>query len=279
MLLGAVVIGAGAVFIFTSDSTDGKPGEPENKGGAIVSKGKPAAKSEVKTEPKKSTKISETPAAAKPAPVRRKKPDFEIDKSDEENLTEAQRRLLEEVRAALRGDDYKSLMKLVKLMQESNEWPDGIPDSIKKAALEALGWYGSKTAPEIVGFLGDANPAIVSAALDYWEDAISEIDSDRELAVQIKLAAQAVHANDTMESILGEIVSGMRHSVAVETIIAVMDNGNAIAAANISAVIEDLTGSTTIKTAEDLAKWLDENPDDPTDEDMYGGMTGLDDED
>ena len=243
----------------------------------------PSAEDQGKRSAKTVAKVSKTSGGQKKKTQRRarisevapkpaERPNFEIEKADEENLNEIQRQLLEEIRAALRADDYKKVMRLVHRMQASDEWPDGIPDSIKKAALSALGWYGSKCLPEIVNFLGDANPKIVSEAVSQWEDVIAECDSDREISAQVKLAARVVTDTDSVESILVETMN-MRHSVAVETFKDILSNGNAAAKAQVLEQIADYTDDTTITTSEQLDAWLKNNPDDSGDEEMYGGMT------
>lgn len=209
---------------------------------------------------------------AKTAAVKVEHPKFEIPSAEEQKLTVLQKKLLEEIRAALREDDYKTLMRLVRKMQASDEWPDGIPNSIKKAALEALGWYGSKCLPEIVPFLADSNPEIVADAVSQWEDAIAECDSDREVAAQVKLASRVVVEADSVESILVETMN-MRHSVAVETFKDVLANGNEQAKVKVLEQIADYTDDSTIKTSEQLEEWLKNNPDDPSDEEMYGGIS------
>ena len=221
-----------------------------------------------KPDKRQSRKPKAIPSATQ---VGRSHPTFQIEKKDDDALSAAQRALLEEIRAALREDDYKSLMKLVRKMQSSDEWPDGIPNSIKKAALEALGWYGSKCLPEIVPFLADSNPEIVADAVSQWEDAIAECDSDREVSEQVKLASRVVVDADSVDSILVEAMN-MRHSVAVDTFKDVLANGNEQAKAKVLEQIADYTDDPTITTAEQLDVWLEKNPDDPGDEEMYGGI-------
>ena len=80
--------------------------------------------------------------------VAKKKPTFALDDDDEANLTAAQRSLIEAIRAALDDNNRKEVLKLVQRLQKSPEWPDGIPKSIKLAAIEALGWFGSSCLPE-----------------------------------------------------------------------------------------------------------------------------------
>ena len=233
---------------------------------SVVSK-----KDQVKTKNNRKIRSSRKADRVKTTPVKVERPKFEIPSVEEEKLTALQQKLLEEIRAALREDDYKTLMRLVRKMQSSDEWPDGIPNSIKKAALEALGWYGSKCLPEIVPFLADSNPEIVADAVDQWEDAIAECDSDREVSEQVKLASRVVVDADSVESILVE-AQNMRHSVAVETFKDVLVNGNEQAKAKVLEQIADFTDDATITTAEQLDAWLKDHPDDPGDEEMYGGI-------
>ena len=230
-----------------------------------------SCKNQAKSKDDRKFRSSKKEGRVKATPVRTERPKFDIPQKEEENLTALQQKLLEEIRAALREDNYKQLMRLVRKMQSSDEWPDGIPNSIKKAALEALGWYGSKCLPEIVPFLADSNPEIVADAVDQWEDAIAECDSDREVSEQVKLASRVVVDVDSVESILVEAMN-MRHSVAVETFKDVLANGNEQARAKVLEQISDYTDDSTITTAEQLDDWLENNPDDPGDEEMYGGI-------
>lgn len=267
---GAAVLAVAAKVAFFSN------GEPVQKVDAPKTvSGKPRAGDDAKVKNRPHGRKNRIETVE---PVKREHPTFAIEQSDEAALTELQRKLLEEIRAALREDDYKTLMRLVRKMQASDEWPDGIPNSIKLAALEALGWYGSKCLPEVVPFLADSNPEIVSAAVSQWEDAIAECDSDREIAEQVKLAARVVTDEDSLESILVEVMN-MRHSVAVETLKDVLANGNEQAYNKVLEQIADFTDDKTITTAEQLDAWLQEHPDDPGDEEMYGGISDDGDDD
>ena len=265
ILVGVAVLSTASVVALFSG---GKAPRDKNESLRISRTIRDGAKARKAADKRKSRKPKAVPVTDQ---VARPRPTFEIAKRDDETLSAAQRLLLEEIRAALREDDYKNLMRLVHKMQSSDEWPDGIPNSIKKAALEALGWYGSKCLPEIVPFLADSNPEIVADAVSQWEDAIAECDSDREVAEQVKLASRVVVEADSVESILVE-AQNMRHSVAVETFKDVLANGNEQAKAKVLEQIADYTDDSTITTAEQLDEWLEKNPDDPGDEEMYGGI-------
>ena len=263
---GAALAAVIVVVLSFPDSKDSADREDEKTLKSVASR-----KNQAKSKVDRKFRSSKKDGRVKATPVRTERPKFDIPPGEEENLTALQRKLLEEIRAALRQDDYRKLMRLVHKMQASDEWPDGIPKAIKKAALDALGWYGSKCLPEIVNFLGDADAEVVADATSQWEDAIAECDSDREISKQVQLAARVVNESESMESILEE-AQNMRHSVAVETFKDVLANGDALAKQMVLEQISDYTGDETITTAEQLDEWLEANPDDPGDEEMYGGI-------
>ena len=265
ILVGAAVLSAASVVVFFSSAKTPRDKSESLRNSRTI---RDVAKEQRMTDKRKGRKVK---AVAVETKVERPRPTFEIDQKDDAALTALQRQLLEEIRDALRADDYQTLMRLVRKMQSSDEWPDGIPNSIKKAALEALGWYGSKCLPEIVPFLADSNPEIVADAVSQWEDAIAECDSDREVAAQVKLASRVVVDRDSVESILVETMN-MRHSVAVETFKDVLANGNEPAKVKVLEQIADFTDDSTITTAEQLDAWLKDHPDDPGDEEMYGAI-------
>lgn len=208
--------------------------------------------------------------------ARREKPTFAIDDDDEANLTETQRALIEAIRAALDAEDFPRLLSLVQKMQASEEWPDGIPKSIKLAAIDALGWFKAKGLPEIAGFFADLDPEVVANAIERYEEALSDMDiSDRERSTILVEAAKLITDADALDSMMFE-VNNMRHSVAVATFKEIMESGNGVAKGLISETIESYTLEEGLDTPEKLEKWLAENPDDEDDEDFYGGSKGDD---
>lgn len=268
IVIGAAFLAAASMVAFLSGGGESRANESSK---TVSSKIRAAKAAKERSQRRLRALRGKSEKVNVAAAIKRERPKFEIEQKDDEALSAAQRALLEEIRAALRADDYQTLMKLVHKMQTSNEWPDGIPNSIKKAALEALGWYGSKCLPEIIPFLADSNPEIVADAVSQWEDAIAECDSDRDVAEQVKMAARVINDLDSVESILVEVMN-MRHSVAVGTLKDVLANGNEQSKAKVLEQIADYTDDATIKTAEQLDKWLEDHPDDSGDEEMYGGI-------
>lgn len=271
IVVAALALGAGSMWAFMSGGKD----SPDKPGKTLVSRKTKAKKQAAKTGSLRKKKGAMATKVAI-SNQRRLKPSFTLGDEEEKKLTEEQKRIIAEIRAALAADDFKTLMRLVRQMQASNEWPDGIPKAVKLAAIDALGWFGGNCLPELVGFLADADRDVISATTDAWEDAIAECEADYEVAEQVKFACKVVSNAESMDSILSEI-SNMRHSVGIGTIKEVLVSGNDVAKAQIQEIIDDFTGTAGMKTAEELDKWLADNPDDPDDEEMYGKMSDDDD--
>ena len=272
MVVAALALGAGSMWVFMSGDRADATKEP---GKTLVSRKvkarKPAAKAGSLRKKKGATATKIAISNQK-----RLKPSFTLGDDEEKKLTEEQSRIIAEIRAALAADDFKTLMRLVRQMQASNEWPDGIPKAVKLAAIDALGWFGGNCLPELVGFLADADRDVISATTDAWEDAIAECEADYEVAEQVKFACKVVNNTESMDSILSEI-GNMRHSVGIGTIKEVLVSGNEVAKSQIQEIIDDFTGTEGMKTVEELDKWLEEHPDDPDDEEMYGKISDDDD--
>ena len=272
MVVAALALGAGSMWVFMGGGKE-EPVQDKTLVSRRIKGKKPPAKPGSLRKKKGSTATKVAISNQK-----RLKPSFSLGDDEEKKLTAEQRKVIEEIRAALRADDFKTLMRLVRKMQASDEWPDGIPKSVKLAAVDALGWFGGNCLPELVGFLADADRDVISATVDAWEDAIAECEADYEIAEQVKFASKVVTDAESMDSILSEIPN-MRHSVGIATIKEVLAKGNDVAKSQLQSIIDDFTGTEGMKTAEELDKWLEKNPDDPDDEAMYGKMSDDDGDD
>ena len=264
-VIALIAIAAGvAAFVFLGKNSGKPPAKPK-----VAVKSRPHKKFRVRP----GRPVRKEVVAPKVAAVDKddaKKPTFSFDDDDEANLTEVQRKMIEDIRAALDDEDVKKVMKLVQKLQKSPEWPDGIPKSIKMAAIEALGWFGAACLPELAGFLADADKEVVEAAVDQYEDMLSDSDlGDRERAEILLQAVKIITDSDALDSMLFEL-NNMRNSVAVQTIKRVMAEGNAQSKALLPECIEFVTGEEGLDTPEKLDKWLQENPDDEDDEETYG---------
>lgn len=264
-----VVCIIGIVAAIALAPSDKKPASTREKT-EVKGKGVERGKKPRKKAKKRGGRTREEANASKVS-EERQKTTFDIDPDDEAVLNEEQRKMIEAIRAALDADDGGRVLKQVQLLQKSKEWPDGIPKSIKKAAIEALAWVGSSSLPELAGFLADADPEIVEMTVEKYEEMLSDVDlSDYELSVILVQAAKVINDAEAMDSMLFEL-NRMRHSVAVDTIKQLMKVGTEATLSVLPANIEFYTCEEGLDSAAKLDKWLEENPDDEGDEEFYGG--------
>ena len=255
---------------FSSDPGK-KPAKEENP--VEVTDGKNARRNERKKRAKGRRNEVARAGEAKEA---KKKPTFALDDDDEAKLNAEQRKMIEAIRAALDAEDRPRVLKLVQALQASDEWPDGIPKSIKMAAVEALGWFGKSCLPEIAGFLGDGDSEVVQSAIEKFEEALSDFDlSDRDRSKILIEASKVIDDAEAMDSMLFTL-NEMRPSVAVETMKELIASGNAATKSVLQDAIDFYTGEENIKTPDQLDEWLKENPDDPDAEELYGGSKDSD---
>lgn len=170
-----------------------------------------------------------------------------------------------------------------------DEWPDGIPAALHKAAIAALRWFGSKAAPELVGFLGSADSEVYGDALDAMMDALSDFDiGDSERSSLLLGYLKVVKDADAISMMLFEL-NNMRPTVRAETALSIFESGNEVA---INALMEELGfyfGDIDLVEVTDkasLEKYLESArqmyKDDPdlaeSDNGLYGGSDALKDD-
>lgn len=258
-LIALIVAGAGAVvavlMFSNSKSTIDSPETPKKE--------KPAAqtvrKATTRAERVKSMQVRRNEAAQGKAA--KKKPTFSLDDDDEAKLNDEQRKTIEAIRAALDAEDRSRVLKLVQKLQKSDEWPDGIPKSIKMAAIEALGWFGSSCLPELAGFLADRDNDVVQSAIEKYEEALMDPDlPEQDRSNILIMASKVVNDSDAMDSMLFEL-NNLSPSLAVETIKTLMVEGNAVTKALLPETIEFVTGEEGLTTSDKLDAWLKANHD------------------
>lgn len=206
-------------------------------------------------------RVADKGESAKPRP----KPVIDIEAEEERKLTAQQRKLLEDIRAALDGDHKGRMIKLIQKMQMSDEWPDGIPVVLKKAAIDGMAWFGADCLPELLGFFADSNPEVVEEVTQQYEDTLSDPDLAPEDISNILIAASRVIRDaDTLDSLFTSF-NELPHELGVATIKDIMENGTEQAKTVLPDNIDFYTGEDNIRTPDQLDEWLAENPDDPDD--------------
>ena len=221
-------------------------------------------------------------AGARASELKIEKPNISLSSGDDAKLTEEMRKLYQELQQALDDEDKQRVFALVHKLQSMKEWPDGIPQSVKMHALDALAWFGADGFSEGVGFLADSDPEVVSEAVDKFEEMLSDFDlGDRGVSEILKQIVKVVHDHDALDTFYMEL-NNMRDTVKAETALAILDSKNPDAISvfkeNMEFIFGDADAESEITTREDIEKFYEAavqaNKDDPEqaadDEEFYG---------
>lgn len=265
------LLGALPFLFFNFANFGHQENETPDKKQTVERKGKKVTRKTRLRPSQKAGRITTHEGVSRTNAAVRVKPTFVLDEDDEAKLNVEQRKTIAAIRAALDNSDRKEVLRLVQKLQKSEEWPDGIPKSIKMAAIEALGWFGSSCLPELAGFLADADEEVVAAAIERYEEMLSDIDlSDRERSRILIQASKVIQDSEAMDMMLSEL-NNMRPSVAIETIKRLMAEGGAATQSVLPENVEFYTGEEGMNTPAKLDEWLKANPDDEDAEEFYGG--------
>ncbi len=208
----------------------------------------------------------------------------ELPKDEEANLTDAYKKLLQELRDVIDPLDRKKLLALVHRMQSSEEWPDGIPSILHEAAIEALSELGADGASELAGYLESGDADVREDAMDAIIESVDDDAlSDREKSEMIKSFARCINDADALESLFDIIDMDMRNSVQIDTMKVVLVTGTSAAKQKIleETLPEVIDSEDPIKLEDAnrlMDEWFAENPDGEDDETDYAG-TPKDDDD
>ena len=270
------------VVMSVGDKGDGVKNDPPKENGR--STGRRGSRQHVRFDRRQQRKTQQKiPAkAVKPPKFVLESKDDEV--TSDEELDEEVRKTIFALQAALDESKKDRVFELVRQLQrmaygrvgKNGKGVDGtnairkVPKSVRLMAIDALGWFGVSGLPEIAGFLGDESAEVVQAAIDKYTEALSDLYlGDRDRSFILMQAAKVITDADSMNFLMFEL-NNMRHSVAVETMKAMMTDGTPATKSILPENIQFYTGEENIDTPSKLDEWLANNPDDQYDEDFYG---------
>ena len=88
----------------------------------------------------------------------------------EHPYSEADKQLSEAIQAAMAAEDMVAVVKAAKLALSSPN-----PD-VRHDAVDALGWFGEDALPELTVWMADRDEDVAQAAVNHWEQGVSEIE-------------------------------------------------------------------------------------------------------
>ena len=195
--------------------------------------------------------------------------------NDIDQLSELQKSVLKDIQAALDADDIRALRKALSRFTASIQKGglggySNVPRVIRSAAVQALGWFGSKAAVDLIDFMADSDEDISSEAFDQFELVLQDVSlSDYERAAIVKATAKALTDSERIDTLLFSLID-MRNSVKADTAAAILSEGTEQSKAVLREQM-DFYFEDGVSTVDGINKWLAENPDDPDDDEFYGG--------
>ena len=178
-----------------------------------------------------------------------------VEADDDEELQPADKALAERIEKALEDEDFKAAAACAVEAQASGAV------SVRKAMVDALGWFGDKAIPELTPFLADADQDVREDAMNEWSMAVSSVEDDAEKIGLVECAMQVLSDEDALEDISGEYI-GIDEKLAVESLLRVIEGGNANGVAKAKETYEFVTGE-EFAGREAAEKWLAEEYEPP----------------
>lgn len=138
----------------------------------VRNQGTESSRAEEESTPVLSSKrIAEARPAVSRKPVAVKRVDVS-EESDDDSMSEADRRLSDAIQAALDDDDFAATRSAAQKALKS------ACAEVRQEAVDALGWFGDKALVELTRAMGDKDPEIAESARGHVEDALMGMDDD-----------------------------------------------------------------------------------------------------
>lgn len=168
------------------------------------------------------------------------------------HLPPADRRLAQTVQDALDNNDFRSVVRATEAALKSSN------PEVRENAVEALGWFGAEALPELTPLMADKNDDVAEAAMNSWQLALSEIESDDTKAKIAEAAMPSLYNTDALKMIVTEITGQDDELKIMQSLVNLMQCGNEKVVAVVKEEYESMTGDAW--TGFDAAEaWLQEN--------------------
>ena len=173
---------------------------------------------------------------------------------DADELTEEEERLVDTIHDALHDEDLELSIELAKRAVSSKK------PEVRSEMIDTLRFFGDKVLPELLMFIDDPDDGVKMDAMTAYEQAIFDIEDDREKAKVIEISMQNLNDADALEEIASELI-GMDDSIAVQTLVNVIGGRGKTGQRIARETYETVTGEeyTTFEAAE---SWLREQQSD-----------------
>ncbi len=209
-----------------------------------------------------------------------KKPRSWLGRSDPDrmyaHLKGKDRTLAEQLQRGLDEADFKNVAAAADAAANSKN------PEVRELAVDALGWFGAEALPELTVWMADPDEDVAQAAMNQWEQGLTEIASAEDRLSITAAALGTLTDREALESLAGQFSIAAtefidevdedeqadeareRRIAVVQTLYDLIENGNDVQSAQAMETYSDITGFAW-HGADEAERYL-QNPDDYDDE-------------
>lgn len=186
------------------------------------------------------------------------------------SLKPEERQLLDELNEAMCEDDLETVSFAA---EEFAKHPNPV---MRRAAVEAISWFGDKGLADMAVFLVDGDEEVAELAKERWSLGVQEVEDEQERATLAKLGMLYVTDEDSLTTFMGDLTTVDDDLKVMQVLVDLIEEGTPESAAVAREQYEWMTGDeyTTVDAAD---SWLQENYEPPEeDEPEESGQEGSD---
>ena len=203
----------------------------------------------------------------------------------EKAFKEEQRRLLEEARkkwekelASLKPEERQMLDELNEAMCEDDletvsfaagEFAKHPNPVMRRAAVEAISWFGDKGLADMAVFLVDGDEEVSELAKERWSLCVQEVEDEQERATFAKLGMLYVKDEDSLTTFMGDLTTVDDDLKVMQVLVDLIEEGTPESAAVAREQYEWMT-SDEYRGVDEADRWLQENYEPPEPEEPKG---------
>ena len=251
MVLVAVGIVAGGYFWLVRDDRQSRRGEQSQRTKAKV--GNDRVRSDKPVQEKPSRK-----------------------QTNEHPYSPADQKLSDAIQDALEKEDFPAVVAAVEKALKSRN-----PD-VRREAVDALGWFGEKALAELTVWMADADEDVAQAAMDHWENGVSELEDANERLQTSLFALNTLTDKDALTMIGSQFANAatelideeedeekalQKRTEVIQALVDMIESDKPSCAAAAREIYEDVTGNRWI-SVDEAEKYLrdPDNYEEPDDE-------------
>ena len=175
------------------------------------------------------------------------------------SLKPEERQMLDELNEAMCEDDLETVSFTA---EEFAKHPNPV---MRRAAVEAISWFGDKGLPDMAVFLVDGDEEVASLAKERWSLGVQEVEDDQEKATLAKLGMLYVKDEDSLTTFMGDLTMVDDDLKVMQVLVDLIEEGTPESAAVAREQYEWMTGD-EYKSVDDADLWLQENYEPPEDD-------------